>query len=141
MILQVPDCFYRVALKALIIDEQWRFLLAREDNNMRELPGWWMDFWEIPQDCLWREIKEELWLKVLSIEDQPSYFYPFLNTNRIHSDDDFYAVNIVYKVELEDLNFTPSEECVEIRFFTAEEVLMMDNIYTNVKEFAKVYKK
>lgn len=100
-----------------------------------------MDFWEIPQDCLWREIKEELWLKVLSIEDQPSYFYPFLNTNRIHSDDDFYAVNIVYKVEVEDLNFTPSEECVEIKFFTVEEVWTMKNIYTNVRKFAKVYKK
>ncbi len=140
MILQIPKCFYRVALKALIVDEQWRFLLAREDNNMRELPGGWMDFWEVPCDCLAREIQEELWLKVVSIDDQPSYFYPFLNTNRIHSNDDFYAVNVVYKVKVQDLKFTSSEECIEIKFFTAEEALAMDNIYTNVREFAKVYK-
>ena len=135
----ILECFYRVSIKALITDAEWRFLLCKEDNGMRELPGWWLDFGENPYDCLTREIREELWLSILSVADQPLYFYPFVNLNRVYYHKDFYAINIVYPVTVQDIKFNPSEECREIKFFTAEEALWIDNTYINVKEFAKLY--
>jgi hypothetical protein len=36
---QIPNCFYRVSAKALILDENQRFLLAKEDNGYRDFPG------------------------------------------------------------------------------------------------------
>ncbi len=137
----ILDCFYRVSIKALITDTDWKFLLSKEDNNMRELPGWWLDFGENPHNCIVREIREELWLTVLSVADQPIYFYPFINVNRIHYHKEFYAINAIYLVTVENINFTPSEECKELKFFTAEEVLVMDNVYINVKKFAQLYSK
>jgi 8-oxo-dGTP diphosphatase len=35
----IPPCFYRLSVKALIHDEQGRFLLVKEENNLWELPG------------------------------------------------------------------------------------------------------
>jgi 8-oxo-dGTP pyrophosphatase MutT (NUDIX family) len=40
----IPNCFYRVSIKALVLDEQGRFLLCREDNGKWELPGGGLDF-------------------------------------------------------------------------------------------------
>jgi hypothetical protein len=47
----------------------------------------------------------------------------------------------VYKVNIdlkEIFNFTPSEECQEIRFFTKEEA-KKENVFPNVEEFLKQF--
>jgi len=36
---QIPACFYRISIKALILDENGRFLLCREDNGKWDFPG------------------------------------------------------------------------------------------------------
>lgn len=36
---QIPDCFYRISIKALILDEFGKFLLCREDNGKWDFPG------------------------------------------------------------------------------------------------------
>lgn len=111
----IPNCFYRISVKALILDDKKRFLLALEDNGFWELPGGGLDFGETVQDCITREVKEEMGLKVTKIRKQPSYFVTALNT------DGRWKSNVIYDTTVKDLNFRPSEECVEIKFFTKAE--------------------
>lgn len=80
-----------------------------------------------------REIKEEMNIEVVSIEDQPSYV-----TTAQHKKW-FFNVNILYKTKLKNLDFTPSKECQEVRFFTVKEAFKMD-ISTNVQLFCEQYK-
>lgn len=36
----IPDCFYRISIKALILNEaRDKFLICQEDNGKWELPG------------------------------------------------------------------------------------------------------
>jgi 8-oxo-dGTP pyrophosphatase MutT (NUDIX family) len=75
-----------------------------------------------PQKCIVREIKEEMWLEVTSIQDYPSFF-----------------VTVFYKTTLKDLNITPSDECQEVGFFTTTEAMKLE-LFPNVIEFCKQYK-
>jgi len=121
---EIPNTFYRVSIKALILDEQKRFLMILEDNNLWEIPGGGLDFGEKPHDCLKRELKEEMDLEVTYIAKQPSYFVSALNI------DNRWKTNVFYLTKVKDLNFKPSDECTEIRFFTKEEA-QKENLYPN----------
>ena len=47
-------------------------------------------------------------------------------------------MNIIYHIQVEDLDFTPSDECIEIEFFTKEQAEQLDK-YSNVTEFLTIY--
>lgn len=129
----LSDCFYRTSAKALIFDDEKRFLLMLEKKGVWELPGGGLDFGESPQQCLAREIQEEMGLEVVHIAERPSYF---LTAPR--RDGKGWIANIIYEVRVADLDFVPSDECVEIRFFTAEEA-SMENLLPHVTEFVKLF--
>jgi hypothetical protein len=40
-------------------------------------------------------------------------------------------------MELKDLNFTPSDECQELKFFSLEEMKVLD-LFPNVKELVRI---
>ena len=44
MDLHIPDCFYRIAVKALILNEEGKFLLTKEDTGLWNIPGGGLDF-------------------------------------------------------------------------------------------------
>ena len=128
----IPECFYRISAKALILDDEKRFLLAKEENGKWELPGGGLDFGEKPQECLIREIKEEMGLDVTFIAENPSYF---LTSKKENS---HWFSNVLYLAKVSDLNFTPSDECIEVRFFTKEEALK-ENLFSNIVDFVALY--
>ena len=110
-------CFYRVSVKGIVIDEQGRILLARESDGMWDMLGGGLDHGENPIACLKREIHEETGLTVTKVWPEPKYFVTAHKvTNNI------YIANVVYQIELENLDFTPSDECEELRFFSAQEM-------------------
>lgn len=129
----IPNCFYRVSVKALILDDQKRFLLALENNGLWELPGGGLDFGEKPMEGLAREIKEEMGLEVVSINKQPSYFLTSLHINNQK-----WICNVLYETKVKNLEFKPSNECVELRFFTKEEALK-EKLFSNVVQFLSIY--
>lgn len=47
--------------------------------------------------------------------------------------------NVLYETKVVNYEFTPSEECVEIEFFTLEEAKNLKT-YPNIQEFLKHYK-
>jgi 8-oxo-dGTP diphosphatase len=124
--------FYRVSVKALILDENKKFLLILE-NDAWELPGGGLRFGEAPKDCLIREIREEMNLEVECIKSQPSYFI-----TAPHRSGQYWICNAIYEVKVKSLAFVASEECSAIKFFNKEEALK-EKLFSNVEVFVKSY--
>ena len=127
----MEDNFYRVSVKGLIFNDEWKFLLCKEDNWVWELPWGGLDFWEDFEQWLIREFMEEMWLTIIWIDTRPLCFFTWFENNKHKS-------NIIYNVEVEDVNFTKSDECQEIWFFTKEEALKLP-LFPNVEKFLRYY--
>jgi len=50
-----------------------------------------------------------------------------------------WKANVVYETELEHLNFTPSEECVNIRFVNKADLELLET-FPGVKQIAEQFK-
>ncbi|MEK7642739.1 MAG: NUDIX hydrolase [Patescibacteria group bacterium] len=118
-----PDCFYRVTVKGLYVKDD-KVLLVRESEPRSgewEMPGGGLDFGEDIREGLKREVEEEMGLNVTKISDKPVYVWAHKYNNRRNLDW-FYSLVVAYRIEVEDLNFTPTEECETIDFFSKEQL-------------------
>lgn len=125
--IDITNSRYRVSIKAIIFNEKNEFLLCKEENGMRDFPGGGIDLWETPQTCLHREIKEEMWLEVTLIDSRPLCFVAVKNNG---SEKMPFVANLCYRIEVKNLDITPSDECVAIWFFTKEKILSLDTFNT-----------
>ncbi len=134
---EIRNRFYRVSVKALILNEtKDKFLLCRQENDVWDLPGGGLDWGKKVHPELQRELLEEMNIKTTYISNHPSYF---LGGCQMTDDPNFWVVNVVYEVELEHLNFTPSDECVEIRFVDKEDVASLTHVPPTVTELAEQF--
>lgn len=107
----------------------------QEENGLWEFPGGGLDWGMTPQEDLPGEIAEEMRLTVNSIADHPAYFI----TMRRRSPDKFPLIaNVFYETTLENLDFTPSDECVAVRFVSREEAAELE-AFPNVEIMAKMF--
>ncbi|MES2059855.1 MAG: NUDIX hydrolase [Patescibacteria group bacterium] len=122
-----PDSFFRVAVKGLCVQDG-KVLIFKEDSIIHEgkweLPGGGLDFGEDPHTGLRREIEEEAGLKVKTISKNPVYVWTCHFENKREMDW-YYSLVLCYRIELENLDFTPTDECVELGFFSKED---LDNL-------------
>ncbi len=130
---ETPECYYRVSVKALILDDQGRFLLVKDIAGLWELPGGGLDHGESVEQGLKREIREEMGLELTYIADTPSYFFTVFDT---HTDD--WICNAVYETEVKNLNVTLTDECLEYRFFDKQSA-GKEPLFDNVTKFINVY--
>ncbi len=131
----IPDCFYRVSVKALVLNEtKDKFLVCKKKSGVWELPGGGLDWGMSPQDELAREIDEEMSIKITKVSDHPSYFLTGQTIIRKQ-----WVANIIYETELEHLDFTPSDECTEIRFVNRDN-LPEGQVFPVVLKLADVFK-
>ena len=114
----IIETFYRTSVKALIKHSEGKILLSKEENGMWELLGGGLDHGETPQTGLVREVQEETGLKVHSIAIQPSYYVTFPVVER-----NYYAANVIFEAKIDSLDFTPSDECIALEYFSSEEIL------------------
>ena len=84
------------------------------------------------RNCLKREIQEETGIEVTFVDDKPLYFYTDKHLKYQ------WIANILYEVHMENLDFAPSEECTELRFFTKEEALE-EQLMSNVLVFLTLF--
>jgi 8-oxo-dGTP diphosphatase len=113
------QCYYRVSVKGIMIDHQGRVLLSRENDDKWDMLGGGLDHDEDPIAGLRREVKEETGLEITYISECPKYF---VTAPRVGKTITTYLANVIYEITLRDLNFTPSDECQELRFFNLEEM-------------------
>lgn len=129
----VPEAFYRVSVKGLILDDQNRFLLCKEDNGYWGIPGGGLDHGESFEEGFKREIMEEMGLEVEWFDESP-YFV----VNCTSLGNSFWMCHVIYKAKLKSLDFTPSNECLEIKFFGPDDI-ETHNVYANAKDLAKFH--
>lgn len=129
----IPDCFYRVSVKALVLNESRdKFLIVKEDSGRWDLPGGGLDWGMESHEELRREVREEMGLKVTWIAENPCYFL----VGKSVRFENVWRANIVYEAELEHLEFTPSEECVDVAFVNASDVKGME-VFPQINELAE----
>lgn len=127
---EIPNRYYRVSIKGLILDEsREKFAVTLEDSGWWELPGGGMEWGETPEECLRREIREEMGLEITEMKPFPSYCVFCQNTKGR------WATNIIFEIKVNNLNFTPSDECREIKFISPSEIDSI-NAFRNVRELA-----
>lgn len=112
----IPDSFFRVSAKWVVFNDEWKLLLIRWGSKWW-LPGGWIDHGENIRDALIREIYEEMLLNVKYISEAPIFAIPSHDKKRW-----YHRMNLNYSLELEHFEFTPTNECNEIRFFELSEV-------------------
>ena len=131
---EIPECFYRISVKALVLNEtKDKFLICEEENGMWDLPGGGLDWGTTPQEDLPREIHEEMGLKISKIADHPAYFV----TEKKRNKDEWKAL-IIYETELESLDFKASDECVRIKFADKSDIETID-VYAGVLRLAEQF--
>jgi len=130
----LPKCFYRISVKALILNESRdKFLIVKEENGKWELPGGGLDWNATPEEDLRREIKEEMGLEITWMAKHPAYFLTDLSRMPERP-----KANVLYEVTVDSLDFTPSDECVEVRFVSPEEARKLE-LFENVQIFADLF--
>ena len=136
MNIDIPQNYYRVSIKALVYDQsRLKFLLLQERDGLWALPGGGLDHGELPHECLRREIREEMGLEVTSIAEAPS----FLLSSKKADTSSHWVFNVLYETTLGSLDFTPTDECVAIRFVTPEEALTLP-AFPSIYTFAEMFR-
>ena len=121
--IDIQDSRYRISVKWLIFDDKGDVLLCKEENGKRDFPWWGIEPWETIEQCLHRELKEEMWLEVTSIEPRPLCY---IKAEQPKSQKRPFIGNICYAIQVKHLDFTPSGECIEIWFFNKETIKTID---------------
>ncbi len=119
-----PDSFYRVTIKGLCV-QNGKLLLMKEGESVSgkwELSGGGLDFGENIQEDFKREIEEEMGLKVAKMAEHPTYVWTHRFESNARNIGWYYSLVVAYRIELESLDFTPTEECEKIQFFSKDEL-------------------
>ena len=139
-----PNAFYRVSAKGLCIRDGKALLVhdytGRSNTDPSpewELPGGGLDFGESFTEALRREVKEEMGLEVVRIEEKPAYIWTTKHgTGR--GMEWYWVCTVIFRFDVADLNFTPTEECREMRFFTKEDMQTnFTDLATQIKPLAE----
>lgn len=127
--LQSP--FYRVAVKALIFDEGGRILVALNREGRFELPGGGWEHGESIEDCIGRELSEEIGVTAVSVSPVRFVFQGI-------SEHSWHVIRLVVNVKLENLNTTPGDDIVKTKFVTKDEFLQLEfeNADANFRDYA-----
>lgn len=112
----INDKTFQISVKGLFFDKDNKLMMMQENNGLWELPGGRVQKGEDLLACLKRECSEETGLECQILEKQPSIVYAAIDqVGRPR-------LMLYYKISFNSLDFTPSEECVAIKFFSKEEV-------------------
>lgn len=125
-----PDSFYRVSVKGLYVWDGKLLLMreADEANPRFELPGGGLDFGEEPRAGLEREIEEEMGLPVSEVSSRPVYVWT-THFEQKRGLEWFYSIVLAYRIDFAHLDFTPTDDCAEIGFFSHEELCTLPNLH------------
>ncbi len=130
----MEPCYYRISVKALVTDEDGKFLLAKETDGTWDFLGGGLDHNEDPTEALRREVTEETGLVITHISEAPKYFVTAERPSK-----GVFVANIFYTVKFRNLDFTPTDECQELRYFSVVEA-SKEKLLPNALKFLHEYR-
>lgn len=83
-----------------------------------DIPWWGIERGDSVKETFKKEIMEEMWLKVIKISSSPIHF-----TLAESACAEVPLWLLYYEVEVENFDYTPSDKCRELKFFSIEEAL------------------
>lgn len=111
------DYLFRVALKAVVVNEQGEVLIVKEtDHNWWDIPGGGLDHGETIKEGLARELHEE----VGYVGD---FEYEIIDASEPHVIEhlDITQIRFTFLVRPANLNFQPGDDGDEIKFIDPDE--------------------
>ncbi len=110
------DKIFQVSVKGLFFNDENKLMLAQQKDGDWEPPGGRIQKGEDLIGCLKREVLEEMGLTCEALESQPSIVYSAIDQRGRA------RLMVYYKIHFDGLEFKPSDECIDIKFFTKEEI-------------------
>lgn len=117
-----PENYYRVSIKPLIFDDEGRLLVGQNSDGLWAMLGGGWDHGETWQECVRREVREEIGAEVVSIGEAACFYRH--TTLRGQP-----KISIAVPVEIASHTFTfnlDDEEIVAVRFVTKQEFLQLE---------------
>ena len=111
-----PSTIYRVVAKALITNEDGKILVVKENQDFWSLPGGGLEHGESAQDCLKREIREEIGVDNVEI-GEIAY-----STNVYLDKRDIWMTWIVYKAKINSSNFVFGDGVTDAKYIDIKEI-------------------
>lgn len=114
----VPEqSFYRVSLKLLVRDKEGKALLVRNDQGTWAVPGGGWDAGESIEECVRREIMEELGVEVKHFDPNPVAFWVGQSGRGTYNN-----LKILVSGTLASHKFITTDEAAETAFFSVDEM-------------------
>lgn len=102
-------------------------MMIKEKSGLWEFPGGRIQKGEQFIECLKRECLEETGLECEVLDYQPSIIYPAIDKEGRG------RIMVFFDVAFDKLNFKPSDECIEIKFFSPDEIRQLPT-YPQLKQ-------
>ena len=113
----VPTPFYRVSVKALVFDADDRLLVVQEPAGHWELPGGGWEHGETLEQCLARELREELGARLGSVDLSTLRAWTGPGARRR-----YHRLKLTVHATLDSSDLTPGEEILAARWVTPSEL-------------------
>jgi 8-oxo-dGTP pyrophosphatase MutT (NUDIX family) len=113
----LPSPFYRVAVKALVLQDN-KLLMVQNSTGAWEVPGGGWEHGEDLLTCLNREFKEELGVELESVSDVEFVY-------RSKSDHGWAVLRVAVRAQIASTDFAPSDGMTDAQFFSREEFLTL----------------
>ena len=117
--IDIPSPYYRVATRAIILDDQNRLLIMENHDGDAELPGGGWEHGEPFDECLRREIMEELGVELEWCDSQVLCMYRDRNVHGAMS------LRIAVRARLKSYDFKPVD-MLRAFWVTHDEFMQLD---------------
>ena len=131
--MKLKQALFEVSVKALVYDKEGRLLFAKDTNGIWDLPGGRIDTHETTEQCLRREVREELGVEIRKIHPMPK-FAEVIDYNNHER-----RVVIGFIVDLESSEFGPSEENQEHKFLGKDEMVNFKQAYAGLNKIKDLF--
>jgi len=117
-----PSTIYRVVAKALITNDEGKILVVKEGQDFWSLPGGGLEHGETAQECLRREIREEIGI------EYPQIHEIVYSTNVYLDQRDMWMTWIVYKASIDTDGFVYGDGVTDAKYIALDSIKDSDNL-------------